>query len=218
MNRLEFLKRAGALVAAGSFYPVLTNNLFARPMGANDRINVALIGCRNMGWGDLNDALLRPEVRCVALCDVDRKILEDRAAELEKRTGVKPDLYGDYRKLLERQDLDAVIIGTPDHWHCLQMVDACAAGKDVYVEKPIANSIGECDLMVKAAKKYDRVVQVGQQQRSATLWNSMKKYIDSGKLGRIAKVNVWANFAYARITNPVPDQEPPQNVDFDFWL
>ena len=218
MNRLEFLKRAGALVAAGSFYPVLTNNLFARPMGANDRINVALIGCRNMGWGDLNDALLRPEVRCVALCDVDRKILEDRAAELEKRTGVKPDLYGDYRKLLERQDLDAVIIGTPDHWHCLQMVDACAAGKDVYVEKPIANSIGECDLMVKAAKKYGRVVQVGQQQRSATLWNSMKKYIDSGKLGRIAKVNVWANFAYARITNPVPDQEPPQNVDFDFWL
>ena len=218
MNRLEFLKRAGALVAGGSFYPVLTNNLFARPMGANDRINVALIGCRNMGWGDLNDALLRPEVRCVALCDVDRKILEDRAAELEKRTGVKPDLYGDYRKLLERQDLDAVIIGTPDHWHCLQMVDACAAGKDVYVEKPIANSIGECDLMVKAAKKYDRVVQVGQQQRSATLWNSMKKYIDSGKLGRIAKVNVWANFAYARITNPVPDQEPPQNVDFDFWL
>ena len=218
MNRLEFLKRAGALVAAGSFYPVLTNNLFARPMGANDRINVALIGCRNMGWGDLNDALLRPEVRCVALCDVDRKILEDRAAELEKRTGIKPDLYGDYRKLLERQDLDAVIIGTPDHWHCLQMVDACAAGKDVYVEKPIANSIGECDLMVKAAKKYGRVVQVGQQQRSATLWNSMKKYIDSGKLGRIAKVNVWANFAYARITNPVPDQEPPQNVDFDFWL
>lgn len=218
MNRLEFLKRAGALVAAGSFYPVLTNNLFARPMGANDRINVALIGCRNMGWGDLNDALLRPEVRCVALCDVDRKILEDRAAELVKRIGVKPDLYGDYRKLLERQDLDAVIIGTPDHWHCLQMVDACAAGKDVYVEKPIANSIGECDLMVKAAKKYDRVVQVGQQQRSATLWNSMKKYIDSGKLGRIAKVNVWANFAYARITNPVPDQEPPQNVDFDFWL
>lgn len=218
MNRLEFLKRAGALVAAGSFYPVLTNNLFARPMGANDRINVALIGCRNMGWGDLNDALLRPEVRCVALCDVDRKILEDRAAELEKRIGVKPDLYGDYRKLLERQDLDAVIIGTPDHWHCLQMVDACAAGKDVYVEKPIANSIGECDLMVKAAKKYGRVVQVGQQQRSATLWNSMKKYIDSGKLGRIAKVNVWANFAYARITNPVPDQEPPQNVDFDFWL
>lgn len=218
MNRLEFLKRAGALVAAGSFYPVLTNNLFARPMGANDRINVALIGCRNMGWGDLNDALLRPEVRCVALCDVDRKILEDRAEELEKRTGVKPDLYGDYRKLLERQDLDAVIIGTPDHWHCLQMVDACAAGKDVYVEKPIANSIGECDLMVKAAKKYGRVVQVGQQQRSATLWNSMKKYIDSGKLGRIAKVNVWANFAYARITNPVPDQEPPQNVDFDFWL
>ena len=218
MDRLEFIKRTGALLAAGAFSPVLSNNLFARSKVANDRINVALIGCRNMGWGDLNDALLIPEVRCVALCDIDRQILENRAAELEKRTGVKPDLYGDYRKVLDRKDVDAVIIGTPDHWHCLMMVDACAAGKDVYVEKPIANSIGECDLMVAAAKKYGRVVQVGQQQRSATLWHAMKEYIDSGKLGRIARVNVWANFAYASILNPVPDQDPPEYVDFDMWL
>ena len=218
MDRLEFIKRTGALLAAGAFSPVLSNNLFARSKGANDRINVALIGCRNMGWGDLNDALLIPEVRCVALCDIDRQILENRAAELEKRTGVKPDLYGDYRKVLDRKDVDAVIIGTPDHWHCLMMVDACAAGKDVYVEKPISNSIGECDLMVAAAKKYGRVVQVGQQQRSATLWHAMKEYIDSGKLGRIARVNVWANFAYASILNPVPDQDPPEYVDFDMWL
>ena len=218
MDRLEFIKRTGALLAAGAFSPVLSNNLFARSKGANDRINVALIGCRNMGWGDLNDALLIPEVRCVALCDIDRQILENRAAELEKRTGVKPDLYSDYRKVLDRKDVDAVIIGTPDHWHCLMMVDACAAGKDVYVEKPIANSIGECDLMVAAAKKYGRVVQVGQQQRSATLWHAMKEYIDSGKLGRIARVNVWANFAYASILNPVPDQDPPEYVDFDMWL
>ncbi|MBR4756847.1 MAG: Gfo/Idh/MocA family oxidoreductase [Bacteroidales bacterium] len=218
MNRLEFFKRAGTLIAAGAFSPMLTNNLFARSQGANDRINVGLIGCRSMGWSDLNDALLCPGVRCVALCDVDQTVLVKRAFELEKRTRVKPDLYGDYRKLLERKDLDAVIVGTPDHWHCLQMVDACAAGKDVYVEKPIANSIGECDLMVAAAKKYGRVVQVGQQQRSAKLWNGMKEYIDSGKLGRIAKVNVWANFAYASIPNPVPDQDPPEDVDFDFWL
>lgn len=218
MDRLEFLKKAGSLMAAGVLTPTLTNNLFARSQGANDRINVALIGCRSMGWGDLSDALVRPEVRCVALCDIDRHILEDRAAELERRTGIKPTLYGDYRKVLERKDLDAVIIGTPDHWHCLMMVDACAAGKDVYVEKPIANSIGECDLMVAAAKKYGRVVQVGQQQRSATLWHAMKDYIDSGKLGKIGKVNVWANFAYASILNPIPDQAPPEYVDFDTWL
>lgn len=218
MNRLEFLKRAGTLIAAGAMSPAFSNNLFARSKGANDRINVALIGCRSMGWSDLSDALRRPEVRCIALCDIDRGVLENRAAELEKKTGAKPDIYGDYRKLLERKDLDAVIIGTPDHWHCLQMVDACAAGKDVYVEKPVANSIGECDLMVAAAKKYGRVVQVGQQQRSATIWKSMKDYVDSGKLGRIAKVNVWANFSYALIPNLVPDQNPPDGVDFDCWL
>jgi len=218
MDRLEFLKRAGTLMAAGVVIPSLSNNIFARSQGANDRINVALIGCRSMGWADLSDALIYPNVRCVALCDIDSKVLADRAAELEKRTGVKPDLYGDYRKVLERKDIDAVIIGTPDHWHCLMMVDACAAGKDVYVEKPIANSIGECDLMVAAAKKYGRVVQVGQQQRSATIWHSMKEYVDSGKLGRIAKVNVWANFSYANISNPVPDQNPPEGVDFDMWL
>ena len=110
-----------------------------------------------------------------------------------------------------------MIIGTPDHWHCLQMVDACAAGKDVYVEKPIANSIAECDAMVDAAKRYNRVVQVGQQQRSGNHWHEMKKYIDSGKLGKIARVNVWANFNYATILNPVSDSAVPSGVDFETW-
>ena len=218
ISRLEFLKRAGALVAAGIITPSFTDNLFAKKVGANDRINVALVGCRSMGWANLSDFLLIPEVRCVALCDIDKTVLEKRAAEVEQRTGHRPDTYGDYRKLYERKDLDAVIIGTPDHWHCLQMVDACAAGLDVYVEKPIANSIAECDIMVAAAKKYGRVVQVGQQQRSGNHWNEMKQYIDSGKLGRIARVNVWANFSYASILNPAKDQPVPAHVDFDMWL
>ena len=218
ISRLEFLKRAGALVAAGIITPSFTDNLFAKKVGANDRINVALVGCRSMGWSNLSDFLLIPEVRCVALCDIDKTVLEKRAAEVEQRSGHRPDTYGDYRKLYERKDLDAVIIGTPDHWHCLQMVDACAAGLDVYVEKPIANSIAECDIMVAAAKKYGRVVQVGQQQRSGNHWNEMKQYIDSGKLGRIARVNVWANFSYASILNPAKDQPVPAHVDFDMWL
>lgn len=218
MNRLEFLKSAGALMAAGAFAPSLTNNLFARPVKANDRLNIALIGCRNMGWADLQDALILPDIRCVALCDVDNHILNDRAKELNDQTGVKPTLYNDYRKILDRKDVDVVMIGTPDHWHCLQMVDSCAAGKDVYVEKPVANSIGECDLMVAAAKKYDRVVQVGQQQRSGVMWNNMKRYLQGGNLGRITKVNVWANYEYASIKNSAPDLDPPFYVDFDMWL
>lgn len=219
-TRRDFLKKSAAMVAAGVAMPSLLadDQLFARNVGANDRINVALIGCKNMGWENLKDFLIHPEVECMALCDIDRNVLESKAAELGRMRDRKPELYGDYRRLLERKDIDAVIIGTPDHWHCLQMVDACAAGKDVYVEKPLANSIAECDMMVAAAGKYNRVVQVGQQQRSGNHWHEMKRYIDSGRLGKIAKVNVWANFGYANILDPVPDGTVPAGVDFDTWL
>lgn len=220
LSRRNFIRHSASAIAAGLVMPSLLNenNVFARTVGANDKINVALIGCKNMGWADLSDFLLHPEVDCVALCDIDRNILGEKASELEKLRDKKASLYSDYRKLLDRKDIDAVIIGTPDHWHCLQMVDACAAGKDVYVEKPIANSIAECDAMVAAAKKYNRVVQVGQQQRSGNHWHEMKRYIDSGKLGKIARVNVWANFNYATILNPVPDGAVPAGVDFETWL
>ncbi len=220
VTRRDFLKKMGALAMAGAVSPSLVNakSPKASVMGANDRINIGLIGCRSMGWTDLLNAINVPGVECVALCDIDKNILDSRAAELTKNKGKKPEIYGDYRKLLERKDIDAVLIGTPDHWHCLQLVDACAAGKDVYVQKPIANSIAECDMMAKAAKHYNRVVSVGQQQRSAKLWIEMKKFIDSGQLGHISRVNVWANFRYAAILNPVKDSEVPAHIDFDMWL
>lgn len=220
INRREFLRRSTVAAAAGLVVPPLWNEheLFARTVGANDRIRVALIGCRNMGWSDLADALAQPGVDCVALCDIDKRILENRASEIAKMGNKSPDVYGDYRRILDRKDVDAVIIGTPDHWHCLQTVDACSAGKDVYVEKPLANSIVECDAMVAAAKKYGRVVSVGQQQRSGTLWHEMKRHIDSGKLGRIVCVDVWANFNYGALSLPGPDGDVPEGVDFDMWL
>ena len=220
VTRRDFLKKMGALAMAGAVSPSLVNakSPKASVMGANDRINIGLIGCNSMGWTDLLNSINVPGVECVALCDIDKNIINNRAKELEKRTNKKPDLYGDYREMLERKDIDAVLIGTPDHWHCLQLVDACAAGKDVYVQKPVANSIAECDIMAKAAKHYNRVVSVGQQQRSAPLWNEMKKFIDSGKLGRISKVNVWANFRYAAILNPAKDSEVPAHIDYDMWL
>ena len=220
VTRRDFLKKMGALAMAGAVSPSLVNakSPKASVMGANDRINIGLIGCRSMGWTDLLNAINVPGVECVALCDIDKNILDSRAAELTKNKGKKPEIYGDYRKLLERKDIDAVLIGTPDHWHCLQLVDACAAGKDVYVQKPIANSIAECDMMAKAAKHYNRVVSVGQQQRSAKLWIEMKKFIDSGQLGHISRVNVWANFRYAAILNPAKDSEVPAHIDFDMWL
>ena len=220
VSRRNFIRHSASAVATGLIMPSVLNesNLFASSVGANDQINVALIGCRSMGWADLSDFLIHPEVNCIALCDIDKNVLEQKAAEVEKLRNKKPRLYGDYRKVLEKKEIDAVIIGTPDHWHCLQMFDARAAGKDVYVEKPIANSIAECDAMVDAAKRYNRVVQVGQQQRSGNHWHEMKKYIDSGKLGKIARVNVWANFNYATILNPVSDSAVPSGVDFETWL
>ena len=220
VTRRDFLKKMGTLAVAGAVSPSLVNakSPKASVMGANDRINIGLIGCNSMGWTDLLNAVNVPGVECVALCDIDKNIINRRAAELTKNKGTKPELYGDYRKLLERKDIDAVIIGTPDHWHCLQMVDACAAGKDVYVQKPIANSIAECDMMAQAAKHYNRVVSVGQQQRSAKLWIEMKKFVDSGQLGHISRVNVWANFRYAAILNPAKESPVPAHIDFDMWL
>jgi len=213
MTRRNFLKTTAA---AAIVLPTLNTNAIGK-ISANDKINVALIGCKNMGWGDLSDMLLNDEIECVALCDIDQSILDNRAAELVKTGRKKPALYDDYRKVLDRNDVDVVIIGTPDHWHCLQMTDACAAGKDVYVEKPIANSIAECDAMVAAAKKYKRVVQVGQQQRSSDHWKQMVEYLRSGKLGTIGRVHIWANFAYAAVPQK-PDSPVPAGVDFETWL
>lgn len=213
ITRRNFLKSAAA---AAVVLPTMGAGALGK-VSANDTINVALIGCRNMGWGDLSDFLLHKEIECVALCDIDKSILDSKAAELVKMGRKQPALFNDYRKMLERKDIDAVIIGTPDHWHCLQTVDACAAGKDVYVEKPIANSIAECDAMVAAAQKHKRIVQVGQQQRSGGHWKQMIEYLRSGKLGTIGRVHIWANFDYAALA-PKPDSAVPEGVDYETWL
>lgn len=220
VSRRNFLTKSAAMVTAGLVMPsvLMENYLKAQTVGANDKIRIGLIGCGNMGWANLADFLIHPELDCIALCDIDKKLLDGKAAEVAKLRNKTPILFGDYRKMLDMKDLDAVIIATPDHWHCLQMVDACSAGKDVYVEKPIANSIAECDAMVAAARKHNRVVQVGQQQRSGKHWHAMKSYLDSGKLGKIARVNVWANFNYAAVLNPVPNSRIPTGVDFETWL
>ncbi len=119
---------------------------------------------------------------------------------------------------MDNKDIDAVIIGTPDHWHCLPFIAACEAGKDIYVEKPLANSIAECDLMVKAARKYNRVVQVGQQQRSGDHWKKAMEFMNAGKIGDLRKVNIWGNFNYGTGALKAPDEAVPAGVDFNMWL
>jgi len=157
-------------------------------------------------------------VECKTICDVDDTVLGQKAKELVDKGQRKPLLEKDYRKVLEDKDIDAVIIGTPDHWHCLPTVEACVAGKHVYVEKPLANSIGEINVMMDAARKYKRLVQVGQQQRSGDHWKSAIEFVQSGKLGTIRQVKFWANFNYGAGNMPVSDNEPPAGVDYDQWL
>lgn len=219
LTRRTFLRQSATALAAGIIIPrSLYAGAISKKAAPSDRLGIALVGCRSMGWHDLSDIMRHPNTACVALCDIDNGILSARAAEAEKNWGRRPATYSDYRRILERNDVDIIVIGTPDHWHCKITVDACSAGKDIYVEKPLANSIGECDAMVAAAQRYGRIVQVGQQQRSAQLWHSMKQYIDSGMLGHIGRVNVWANFSYATLLNPAKDSPVPDGIDFDMWL
>jgi predicted dehydrogenase len=216
-SRRTFMKNSGSLLAGAAMQPLMSTKLNAG-IGANDKLNVALIGCRGMGMYNLTDHLKQPGIECIALCDVDQNILQERAKTVHELTGKKPQLVNDYRRVIDNRDVDIVIIGTPDHWHCLPLVDACEAGKDVYVEKPLANSIAECQVMLKAARKWNRVVQVGQQQRSGQHWQDVVGLVRSGKLGTIRKIKTWGYFGYGKGNPKVPDSPVPEGVDYNTWL
>ncbi len=218
MDRRDFIKKSTVISAGvGAATLLRTGTLSARP-SASEKINIALIGCRSKGFGILKNSLEYDDVNCVAICDIDRDLLDKRTDEIRNEHGHKPKKYNDYRKMLEQKDIDAVIVGTPDHWHCLQVVDSVQAGKDVYVEKPMANTIEECNIMVKAANYYNRIVQVGQQQRSNYVFIEAMKLIKSGEIGALRKVNMWANFNYGLGTTPAMDGTVPEGVDYDMWL
>ena len=200
----------------GSVVPKIARQPATSP---SDTLNVALIGCRNMGFGILQHHLSNTGVNCVAICDIDDSVLKERSTEIQKNYNQVPKLYKDFRKLLEQKDIDAVIIGTPDHWHCLLTVYALQAGKDVYVEKPMANTIEECNLIVKAAAYYNnRIVQIGQQQRSGFVFQKAMELIRNGKIGKLRRVNIWANFNYGAGQIIMPEEPVPPGVDFDMWL
>ena len=219
-SRRKFINNAAILTAGVALSDSILSPLIVngKSLSPNEKIRIALVGCKGMGYGDLENALKLPGVECAALCDVDENILNSRSKDVQKLQDRAPLLYKDYRKLIDNKDIDAVIIGTPDHWHCLPFVAACQAGKDIYVEKPLANSIAECDIMVAATRKYNRIVQVGQQQRSGAHFIQANEFIKAGKIGQLRKVNIWGNFNYG-IGQPVISDSPvPAGVDFDTWL
>ncbi|MCU0472977.1 MAG: Gfo/Idh/MocA family oxidoreductase [Bacteroidales bacterium] len=216
-TRRNFIKTA-SVIAAGSLIPFDSISCARGAVLPTDRIRVALIGGHSMGWKDLASFLKNPEVDCIALCDVDRNILNMRTDEIVKMGRPQPKLYVDYRKMLENKDIDVVIIGTPDHWHCLMLCDALEAGKHVYVEKPIGNSIEEINIMQKAVKKHGKMVQVGQWQRSQPHFVDAINYLKSGKLGRIRICKAWSYIDWKGALPKVPDSPVPEGVDYNLWL
>jgi predicted dehydrogenase len=214
LTRRRFLKLAGAGLAVPYLIPARALGANGQP-GANERLTVAMIGIGGMGSAHLrNLKFFQGEgvVNIAAVCDVDEKRLT--AALDEVGPGVTS--YRDYRYILERKDVDAVIFATPDHWHAVHCVHACESGKHVYVEKPSSVTVAEGQAMVAAARKHNRVVQVGSQARSAKPAHDACQFIRNGMLGRVHTVTCWHSL------NPVggtePDSNPPPNLDWDLWL
>lgn len=218
-KRRDFIKKGSLGLAATSasfLLPMEVLGAMRHRVGANDTLNVGLIGCNGMGFSNLTSFLKNSDVNVIALCDVDEGVLQRRSADLAKAGIKKPKWYRDYRKLLENKDLDAVIIGTPDHWHCLQLIHALTAGKDVYCEKPVANSIQEADLLLNYVTASDRMVQVGQWQRSQPHFVDAIETVHSGVLGEIRLAKAWAYQGWMKPVPRTPDRVAPKGVDYAY--
>jgi len=222
-SRRKFLQNSAVVLGGGLLASSFDNKAFAifkNKIAPSDQLNIGAIGVNGMGWADTTSALKIPGVNLVAICDIDKNVISKRLNDLSKMNIdiSKIKTYGDYRQLLDNKDVDAVIIGTPDHWHAMIMMEACAVGKDVYCEKPVGNSIGECRAMIQAQQKYNKAVQVGQWQRSQQHFKDAVDYVKTGVLGNIRTVKVWCYEGWMKPGPVVPDTAPPAGVDYKTWL
>jgi predicted dehydrogenase len=184
----------------------------------SDRINMGFIGVGGMGTSRLKGFLQHMDVVPVAVCDLDKNRAEAAAKLIRDTRNSSPVIYSDYRKLLAAKDIDAVCIATPDHWHALPAIQACEAGKDVFVEKPLSYSIGEGRAMVKAARQHKRVTQMGNHiHNDLPNYRRVVEAIQSGAVGKVTRVSVWKTSESKGIGKPA-DAKPPAELDYDFWL
>ncbi|MFH1737942.1 MAG: Gfo/Idh/MocA family oxidoreductase [bacterium] len=212
VNRRQFLKSS---ISAGAAAAVLSPSLKA--LGANERIRIGLMGVGGRGsylapiFARLND------VEIVCLCDADSRAFSRCIDKVEEAQNKRPRTESDYRRMMEDKEIDAVINATPDHWHVLGTIAACQNGKDVYVEKPASHSIWEGRKMIEAARKYNRVVQLGTQTRSAEYASEAVELLRSGKIGKIHLVRV-NNILMKNTLDPHPDEPVPNGLNYDMWL
>lgn len=215
-TRRDFIKGSLGTVAGVGIGSALPATAWSQVLGVNDDIRVAVVGFRGKGKGHIEKFREIPGVRVVALCDVDRDVLD---SEVKKFTddNEKVDAYTDIRKLLDDKNIDAIVTATPNHWHSLLTIWACQAGKDVYVEKPVSHNVWEGRKAVEAARKYNRIVQVGTQNRSDVGLLEAIPYIQGGNLGKIVVVR---GFCYKRRESigKVDGPQPiPESVDYNLW-
>jgi predicted dehydrogenase len=188
---------------------------YQRVLGANDRVQVAFIGFGLIGKQHVADFKKQKDADLVAMCEVYQPRLEEGLAYMGNPNAKG---YSDFRKMYENKDIQGVVISTPDHWHALQTILACAAGKDVYVEKPLTVFVAEGRWMVKAARKYNRMVAVGTQRRHGTRVRAAKELVSSGKLGKIHSVRMGSVRNISPGFGKTREADPPTGLDYDMWL
>ncbi len=212
-NRRSFLKKTGVptAFAAGGFV-----NWNPAAYGANDKVTLALIGGHNQGRHDAKSFVEAGGV-FKTVCDIDDEVIRKVSGEIKEWQKKDVGSAKDFRETLDDKDIDAVLIVTPDHWHAIMAILACQAGKDVYCEKPLSHTIHEGHLMRDAARKYDRVFQVGTQRRSMNHFKSAVEFATSGNLGNLCMIKAWMCQVRESIGNP-PDGPVPPGVDYDRWL
>ena len=210
LDRRKFVTASAGIVAGAR--AALASG---RVVGANDRIRMGFIGVRNRGSQIMDAALPNKDVEVVAICDCYEPPLKKWSGKL----GSKVDVYHDFRRLIERNDIDAIGIATPDHWHAIQTIDACRSGKDVYVEKPLSITIHEGRRMAEVAAEEKRIVQVGVHRRSAPHFYDLAKLVQGGAIGKVTVARCYriSNMSPTGIGKD-PDSDPPPDLDWDMWL
>ena len=222
MNRRDFLKRSTKTsMGVAASWTILKNAQSVRAAPANDRVILAMVGVRGRGGNLAQGFAERSDCHINYICDVDTNLFPATVKRIAPiQGGPEPVCVQDFRKVLDEKSVDAIVVATPDHWHCLATVWGCQAGKDVYVEKPLSFNQWEGRKAIEAARKYKRVVQVGMQCRSGAYLKAAKNYLDEGKLGKVHLCRVFDQKGGAEALGNFPaepDRDPPSGFDWEMW-
>jgi predicted dehydrogenase len=214
MQRRQFIQQSSASLLGLTLFSGFNH----RPIAPSDKLRVAHIGINGMGTQHLKWFAALPEVEIVGLCDVDKNHLAKAQKTLQEiHPDNKAELYGDFRRILDRKDVDAITCATPDHWHAQIAILAFEAGKDVYGEKPLSYSVKEGQMMLKSMKRHNRIFQLGTQIHAGDNYHRVAEIIQSGAIGKVKEVKMWKT-GNPPVLGPSQFQTPPADLDYDFWL